>query len=96
MGRLCRVDLELGNRQRILDVSTLLSTTERTYCRWPSRHRGMAPEMAKQLKSLLESARLKRCGEPGLGLADLEGSRSTRPVGRGPPNYSRSSGMGDS
>jgi len=38
-----------------------LAITEQTYYRWRQKYGGMAPEMAKQLKSLVkENVRLKK------------------------------------
>ena len=41
--------------------SARLAITEQTYYRWRQKYGGMAPEMAKQLKSLVkENVRLKK------------------------------------
>lgn len=43
------------------EVCKLLEITEQTYYRWRQKYGGMAPEMAKELKTLQkENARLKR------------------------------------
>jgi len=59
--KLRRADVELGKGQKVPDVCKTLQITEQTYYRWRQKYGGMAPEMAKELKSLQkENARLKK------------------------------------
>ena len=59
--KLRRADLELGKGQKVPEICKILEITEQTYYRWRQKYGGMAPEMAKQLKSLeKENARLKK------------------------------------
>jgi putative transposase len=61
IAKLRRADVELGKGQKVPDVCKLLSITEQTYYRWRQKYGGMAPVMAKELKSLQqENARLKK------------------------------------
>ena len=59
--KLRRADVELGKGQKVPDVCKTLQITEQTYYRWRQKYGGMAPEMAKELKSLQkENTRLKK------------------------------------
>jgi putative transposase len=59
--KLRRADVELGKNQKVPDVCKTLQITEQTYYRWRQKYGGMAPEMAKELKSLQkENTRLKK------------------------------------
>jgi transposase-like protein len=59
--KLRRADLELGKGQKVPDVCKTLQITEQTYYRWRQKYGGMAPKMAKELKSLQkENTRLKK------------------------------------
>ena len=59
--KLRRADVALGKGEKVPDVCKALEITEQTYYRWRQKHGGMAPEMARQLKSLeKENARLKK------------------------------------
>jgi len=56
-----RADVELGQGKKVPEVCKLLGITQQTYYRWRQKYGGMAPEMAKELKSLQkENSRLKR------------------------------------
>ncbi len=59
--KLRQADVALGKGQKVPDICRTLEITEQTYYRWRQKYGGMAPEMAKQLKSLgKENARLKK------------------------------------
>jgi transposase-like protein len=59
--KLRQADVALGKGQKVPDVCKALEITEQTYYRWRQKYGGMAPEMAKQLKSLeKENGRLKK------------------------------------
>ena len=59
--KLRQADVALGKGQKVPDVCKSLEITEQTYYRWRQKYGGMAPEMAKQLKSLeKENGRLKK------------------------------------
>jgi putative transposase len=59
--KLRQADVALGKGQKVPDVCKTLEITEQTYYRWRQKYGGMAPEMAKQLKSLeKENGRLKK------------------------------------
>ena len=59
--KLRQADLALGKGQKVPEVRKSLQITEQTYYRWRQKYGGMAPEMAKQLRSLQkENARLKK------------------------------------
>ena len=61
VSKLRQADVELGKGSKVPEVCKLLEITEQTYYRWRQKYGGMAPEMAKQLKSLeKENARLKK------------------------------------
>jgi transposase-like protein len=61
IGKLRRADIELGKGKKVPEVCKGLQITEQTYYRWRQKYGGMAPEMAKELKSLQqENARLKK------------------------------------
>jgi putative transposase len=61
IAKLRRADVELGKGQKVPEVCRLLGITEQTYYRWRQKYGGMAPEMAKELKTLqTENARLKK------------------------------------
>jgi transposase-like protein len=56
-----RADVELGQGKKVPEVCKLLEITQQTYYRWRQKYGGMAPEMAKELKSLQkENLRLKK------------------------------------
>ncbi len=56
-----RADVELGKGKKVPEVCKLLGIAGQTYYRWRQKYGGMAPEMAKQLKTLeKENARLKK------------------------------------
>ncbi len=59
--KLRQADVALGKGQKVPDICKAIEITEQTYYRWRQKYGGMAPEMAKQLKSLgKENARLKK------------------------------------
>jgi len=59
--KLRQADVALGKGQKVPDICRTLEITEQTYYRWRQKYGGMAPEMAKQVKSLeKENARLKK------------------------------------
>lgn len=59
--KLRQADVALGKGQKVPEVCKTLAITEQTYYRWRQKYGGMAPEMAKQLKSLeKENSRLKK------------------------------------
>ena len=59
--KLRRADVELGKGKKVPEVCKLIEITEQTYYRWRQKYGGMAPEMAKELKTLQkENARLKK------------------------------------
>lgn len=59
--KLRQADVALGKGQKVPEVCKALEISEQTYYRWRQKYGGMAPEMAKQLKSLeKENARLKK------------------------------------
>ncbi len=59
--KLRQADVSLGKGQKVPDICKALEITEQTYYRWRQKYGGMAPEMAKQLKSLgKENSRLKK------------------------------------
>ena len=59
--KLRRADVALGKGQQVPEICRQLEITTQTYYRWRQKYGGMAPEMAKQLKSLeKENARLKK------------------------------------
>ena len=61
IGKLRQADVALGKGQTVPDVCKQLEITSQTYYRWRQKYGGMAPDMAKQLKSLeKENARLKK------------------------------------
>ena len=61
IGKLHRADIELGKGKKVPEVCKVLQITEQTYYRWRQKYGGMAPEMAKELKTLQqENARLKK------------------------------------
>jgi putative transposase len=61
IGKLRRADIELGKGKTVPEVCKVLQITEQTYYRWRQKYGGMAPEMAKELKTLQqENARLKK------------------------------------
>jgi len=56
-----RADVELGQGKKVPEVCKLLEITSQTYYRWRQKYGGMAPEMAKELKTLQkENSQLKR------------------------------------
>ena len=59
--KLRQADVALGKGQKVPEVCKTLAITEQTYYRWRQKYGGMAPEMAKQLRSLeKENGRLKK------------------------------------
>ena len=59
--KLRQADVALGKGQKVPDICKALEINEQTYYRWRQKYGGMAPEMAKQVKSLeKENARLKK------------------------------------
>ena len=59
--KLRQADVALGKGQKVPEVCKALGITEQTYYRWRQKYGGMAPDLAKQLKSLeKENARLKK------------------------------------
>jgi len=59
--KLRQADVALGKGQKVPDICKSLEITAQTYYRWRQKYGGMAPEMAKQLKSLeKENSRLKK------------------------------------
>ena len=59
--KLRQADIALGNRQQVPEICNILEITKQTYYRPRQKYGGMAPEMAKQLKSLeKENGRLKK------------------------------------
>ncbi len=59
--KLRQADVALGKGQKVPEVCKSLEITEQTYYRWRQKYGGMAPAMAKELKTLQqENARLKR------------------------------------
>ena len=56
-----RADVELGKGKKVPEVCKLLGISDQTYYRWRQKYGGMAPEMAKEFKSLQkENAQLKK------------------------------------
>lgn len=61
IAKLRRADVELGKDRKVPEVCKLLGITEQTYYRWRQKYGGMAPTMARELKTLQqENARLKK------------------------------------
>ena len=59
--KLRQADVALGKGQKVPEICKILEITDQTYYRWRQKYGGMAPEMAKQLKSLeKENVRLKK------------------------------------
>ena len=59
--KLRAADLELGKGLKVPEVCKKLEITVQTYYRWRQKYGGMAPEMAKELKTIQkENARLKK------------------------------------
>lgn len=59
--KLRQADVALGKGQKVPEVCKAMEITEQTYYRWRQKYGGMAPAMAKELKTLQqENARLKR------------------------------------
>ncbi len=59
--KLREADVALGKGQKVPEVCKTLGITEPTYYRWRQKYGGMAPDLAKQMRSLeKENARLKR------------------------------------
>ena len=59
--KLRQADVALGKGQKVPEVCKAPEITEQTYYRWRQKYGGMAPEMAKELKTLQqENARLKK------------------------------------
>ena len=56
-----RADVLLGQDTKVPEICKQLKIAEQIYYRWRQKYGGMAPEMAKQLKSLeKENVRLKK------------------------------------
>jgi len=56
-----RADVELGKGKKVPEICKLLGIAAQTYYRWRQKYGGMAPEMAKELKSLQkENTQLKK------------------------------------
>ena len=61
ISKLREADVDLGKGLKVPDVSKKLGITTQTYYRWRQKYGGMAPAMAKELKSIQkENARLKK------------------------------------
>ncbi len=61
VSKLRQADVDLGKGSKVPEVCKQLGISEQTYYRWRTKYGGMAPEMAKQMKSLeKENVRLKR------------------------------------
>ncbi len=59
--KLRQADVALGKGQKVPDICRMLEIAEQTYYRWRQKYGGMAPETAKQVKSLeKENTRLKK------------------------------------
>ena len=59
--KLRQADVALGKGEQVADICKQSEITSQTYYRWRQKYGGMAPEMSKQLKSLVkENARLKK------------------------------------
>ena len=59
--KLRQADVGLGKGQKVPEVCKDLEITQQTYYRWRQKYGGMAPEMAKELRSVQkENARLKK------------------------------------
>lgn len=59
--KLRQADVALGQGQKVPEVCKSIGVAEQTYYRWRQKYGGMAPDLAKQLKSLeKENARLKK------------------------------------
>ena len=56
-----QADVLLGKGQKVPEACRQLEISEQSYYRWRQKYGGMAPEAAKQLRSLeKENARLKK------------------------------------
>lgn len=56
-----QADVLLGKGQKVPEACRQLEISEQSYYRWRQKYGGMAPEMARQLRSLeKENARLKK------------------------------------
>ncbi len=61
VAKLRQADVELGKGLKVPEVCKHLGISEQTYYRWRQKYGGMAPEMARQMKSLeKENVRLKK------------------------------------
>ncbi|TWT42829.1 transposase [Botrimarina hoheduenensis] len=59
--KLRQADVALGKGAKVPEICKTLGITEQTYYRWRQKYGGMAPDLAKQMRSLeKENARLKR------------------------------------
>ena len=59
--KLRQADVALGKGAKVPEVCKTLDITEQTYYRWRQKYGGMAPNLAKQMRSLeKENARLKK------------------------------------
>jgi len=52
VGKLRRAEVALGKGLKVPEVCRELGISEQTYYRWRQKYGGMAPEVAKQLKTL--------------------------------------------
>ncbi len=61
VAKLRQADVGLGKGLKVPEVCKQLGISEQTYYRWRTKYGGMAPEMARQMKTLeRENSRLKR------------------------------------
>ncbi len=61
VAKLRQADVALGKGLRVPEVCKQLGISEQTYYRWRTKYGGMAPEMAKQMKTMeKDNARLKK------------------------------------
>ena len=61
VAKLRQADVGLGKGLRVPEVCRELGISEQTYYRWRQKYGSVAPDMAKQLKTLeKENGRLKR------------------------------------
>ena len=61
VAKLREADVQLGKGLKVPEVCKQLGISEQTYYRWRQKYGGMAPEMARQLKTLQkENTQLKK------------------------------------
>ena len=61
VAKLRQADVQLGKGVKVPEVCKQLGISEQTYYRWRQKYGGMAPEMAKELKTLQkENTQLKK------------------------------------